>query len=422
MVEQNSTVSGPRGGLTRLGEYFGLTRIDWIVTAVALPLELINIAPGLLTVLAAVWWQALAYLLAAFVLLLWRRRYPKLVLLTLLLHQALFVPVFHHSLFMPTDVVFNPTEAFSIPYVPLFVVLVGVITVGTVCRPWVSAVLCTPAVIIPTLIFSAGHPLDASWYFVASVLWNGGAWAFGRFIGRSNQRISDLEMERLKLESAMEAERAHIAAELHDIVSHAVTVMLLHAAGGRKIIQTDHVRAAQALDVIVSVGTEATQELSRLLGLLKMNHDTKPGKPLAGLDDVASLVEAVRSAGIDVQIRETGLPRKLDASVGHTAYRAVQEALTNISKHVGPGTNATIALAWMPDALLIQISDTGPAQHSTPTRETSGYGLMGLQQRVAVAGGDISWGQHGEGFMVTLSLPVAKQAGEWRQTFPSVSS
>lgn len=393
--------------LLQIVRYLSLTKIDWIITTVAVPLELINIAPSLVTVLASVRWQALAYLSVAFVLLLWRRRFPKAVLVALLVHQALFAPIFHQSLFLPDSMVFNPTQAFVIPYIPLFVVLVAIVTVGSVCQPWISALLCVPAAILPPVIFTAGHPWDASWYVLASVLWIGGAWSFGRFVNRSTQRITDLETERLSLEAAMEAERAHLAAELHDIVSHAVTVMLLHAAGGRRIIETDPVRAGQALEVIVRVGTEATQELSRLLGLLKANQHMNTVKSLPTFDDIGPLVEAVQSAGIDVEVSQSGTPARLDASVGHTAYRAVQEALTNISKHVGPGTSASVDIEWKSDVLQINVLDTGPAGPAIETVSGSGYGLLGLQERVSVAGGTILWGPRETGFLVSLTLPVA---------------
>ncbi|WP_454810607.1 sensor histidine kinase [Paenarthrobacter nitroguajacolicus] len=411
----------PRAGdyVRRLMAYVHLNRIDWIVTAVAFALELINIMSSLITVLAGVRWQALGYLVIAFVLLLWRQRFPKLVLVAVLLHQALFVPIFHHELFMPPGMVFNPNQPLSIPYIPLFGVLVALISVGSSASLRTSALLCIPAAVLPTLIFSGGRPWEAPAYVVASILWAGGAWAFGRFVGRSSQRITDLEAERLRMEAAMEAERAHIAAELHDIVSHAVTVMLLHAAGGRRIIDTDPARAAKALEVIATVGTEATQELSRLLGLLKANQHMNTVKSLPTLEDIAPLVEAVQSAGIDVELSESGTPARVDASVGHTAYRAVQEALTNVSKHVGPGTKTTVAIEWKPDLLQIDVSDTGPAMPISEDRATSGYGLLGLQERVAVAGGKISWGPRGRGFFVSVSLPVTKQREGWYQPTPS---
>ncbi|WP_442781131.1 sensor histidine kinase [Arthrobacter sp. FX8] len=177
--------------------------------------------------------------------------------------------------------------------------------------------------------------------------------------------------------------------------------MMLHAAGGRRVIETDPQRAAQALEVIESVGTEATQELARLLRLLKAHHDIAADEqpnPLPTLDDIHGLIEPVRSAGIRVDVKASGEAGKLDPSVGHAAYRVVQESLTNISKHAGSGTNALIDLRWEPSALTLQISDDGGRRQNAPGTK-SGYGLLGLKERVEVAGGSIQWGAQGRRFL-----------------------
>src|SRR3989337_2123620 len=101
--------------------------------------------------------------------------------------------------------VFDPTQTFSIPYIPLFAVIVSVISVGAASSLWSSVALCIPAAVQPMLIFSAGRPLDAPWYVFAAALWVGGAWSFGRFVARSTQAISHLESERERTESTMAA-------------------------------------------------------------------------------------------------------------------------------------------------------------------------------------------------------------------------
>jgi signal transduction histidine kinase len=219
-----------------------------------------------------------------------------------------------------------------------------------------------------------------------------------------------LEEERRKAELAIAEERAHIAAELHDIVSHAVTVMMLHAAGGRKVIDSDPKRAAEALDVIESVGTEATQELARLLRLLRpigVKANAEQHGPLPTISDLDRLVEPVRLAGVHVNVKASGQAVKLDPSVGHAAYRVVQESLTNITKHAGPGTNALIELRWEPGALILNISDDGAGKPGNDHDRSTGYGLMGLEERVRVAGGSIEWGPHDEGFLLSAHLPAS---------------
>ncbi|GAA1863671.1 hypothetical protein GCM10009715_08610 [Paeniglutamicibacter psychrophenolicus] len=174
------------------------------------------------------------------------------------------------------------------------------------------------------------------------------------------------------------------------------------------MIDSDPQRAAQALDVIESVGTEATQELARLLKLLKL-HGEKANEeqqsPLPTLRDLEWLLKPVRSAGVHVDVKETGQAWKLDASVGHAAYRVVQESLTNIAKHAGPGTNALIELQWEPDSLTLNISDDGSGKSESPSAGGTGYGLIGLKARVEIAGGSIKWGPRDSGFFLNAHLP-----------------
>jgi signal transduction histidine kinase len=186
--------------------------------------------------------------------------------------------------------------------------------------------------------------------------------------------------------------------------------MMLHAAGGRKVIDSDPQRAAQALDVIESVGAEATQELARLLRLLKLHgeraNEEQQG-PRPTLNDLDWLLEPVRSAGVHVDVEATGRAWKLDPSVDHAAYRVVQESLTNITKHAGSGTHALIELQWEPRSLTLNISDDGAGQPDIPHDGGAGYGLIGLRERVEIAGGSIKWGPRGSGFFLSASLPAS---------------
>jgi signal transduction histidine kinase len=320
----------------------------------------------------------------------------------LLLHQAIFV------VFL-TPNYFTFSEVYRVPYMPITAVLVSLAAVASDRSLRQSLTACITAIALPVLVTAPGRPLDEDlWFIGTGAVWLTGAWAFGRFVARNRLRISSLEEERRKAEAAVAQERAHIAAELHDIVSHAVTVMMLHAAGGRRVIDTDPKRAAQALDVIESVGTEATQELARLLRLLKPHGgkaDEELQSPLPTLSDIDWLVEPVRSAGVHVDVKASGQAGKLDPSVGHAAYRVVQESLTNVTKHAGSGTNALIELRWEPRALTLTISDNGAGKPENPHNSSTGYGLMGLKERVEVAGGSIEWGPKDRGFFLSARLP-----------------
>jgi signal transduction histidine kinase len=381
----------------------GFTRADFTVVLLAFGLELASFFPatsGSLSGVLAV--AAFVYVAGGFIPLLWRHRAPTMVFAGLLLHQAIFV-VF------VTPNYFDFSEIYRVPYMPITTVLVALAAVASDMSLRQSLTACITAIALPVLVTSPGRPFDEDlWFIGTGAVWLGGSWAFGRFVARNRLRISSLEEERRRAEAAIVQERAHIAAELHDIVSHAVTVMMLHAAGARKVIDSDPQRAAQALDVIESVGTEAAQELARLLRLLKPHRgtaDEEQQTPLPTLSDIHGLIEPVRSAGVQVDMRASGEAGKLDPSVGHAAYRVVQESLTNISKHAGSGTNAIIDLRWGPRTLTLNISDDGGGRPENHLDGTSGYGLLGLKERVEVAGGSIEWGPQNRGFFLSARLP-----------------
>lgn len=403
MVQNQLPAAAANPSPAPAAKVFGFTRANVSVMLLAFVIELASFFPAtadsLQGVLAV---AAFVYVAAGFVPVLWRHRAPLLVLSALLLHQAVFV------VFM-TPNYFDFSEVYRVPYMPITAVLVALAAVASDRSLRQSLGAYITAVALPVLVTSPGRPVDEDlWFIGTGAVWLGGAWAFGRFVARNRLRVSALEEERRKAEAAVAQERAHIAAELHDIVSHAVTVMTLHAAGGRRVIDTDPERAAQALEVIESVGTEAAQELARLLRLLKPPPeaaDEEQQTPLPTLSDIDGLIGPVRSAGVQVDVKATGEVGKLDPSVAHAAYRVVQESLTNISKHAGSGTVAHIDLRWEPRNLTLNISDDGAGRPDNGHSGTSGYGLLGLKERVEVAGGSIEWGRKDRGFVLTARLP-----------------
>lgn len=367
---------------------------------------LIEVPPLLFTPLVSPsgnWILAPIYMLIGYTALLWRHRAPMRVYFFAMVHQTLFLPLFYPEFF-----IHRPDLA---PYLPLTAPPVAVAAVASAMPLWISLPACIPAIVLPTLLASGGRPIDDPYTVFATTVLVAGGWTFGRFAARNRRHIRLLEEERLRTDSAIKQERAHIAAELHDIVSHAVTVMMLHAAGGRRFIDSDPGRAARALEVIESVGTEASQELARLLGLLNTSPNATPPdtlRPLSGLGDLGNLVANVQSSGVNVLLKESGQPHRLDTSVDHASYRVVQEALTNVSKHAGPGTNVTVDVVWNRDSVTLRVCDDAAGKASARrANKPSGYGLVGLKERVAVAGGNIIWGRENGLFFVEASLPAA---------------
>lgn len=241
----------------------------------------------------------------------------------------------------------------------------------------------------------------------------------GRWARQSRERARLLdERRREEGRQAVAVERLRLARELHDIVSHAVTVMVLQASGARRVMAADPGRAEGAMATVEETGGRAMTELRRLLGVLRADDDRPEpvdgdgadGAPLQlqlrGLDDLAALVETARASGLEVEVETRGERGRLDASVDLAAFRVVQEGLTNVIKHAGPGTRAHLTLAWSDDSLVVELTDDGRGPGHASGLST-GYGLLGLRERVSVAGGQLSTRFLEQGFEVRARLPVA---------------
>jgi len=220
---------------------------------------------------------------------------------------------------------------------------------------------------------------------------------------------------------ALEAERARIAAELHDVVTHHVIVMVVQAGAARAVLAavpggepSGTADAIGALHAIEDSGRTAIAELRTMLGLLspatRGDPDGRTGKgsvaraPQPGVADLDDLVARVSAAGLPVELSVTGTPRPLPPGAGLTAYRVVQESLTNVIRHGGKQTRASVRLDWGAN-LVITVSDAGGGQDREPSVWTAGLGLLGLQQRLALYGGELAAGPRpGGGWQVRAEL------------------
>jgi signal transduction histidine kinase len=203
---------------------------------------------------------------------------------------------------------------------------------------------------------------------------------------------------------AVLAERTTLARELHDVVAHAVTLMVVQTGAARLALDDDPAAAREALLNVEHVGREATGDLRRLLGLLRDDSAADTLRPVPGIPALGALTEQMRRAGLDVRLDVLGdasavLPPSLSAS----AYRVVQEALTNVLKHAGP-TAVTVRIRYA-DPVCIEVVDEGPREVRPPA-PSSGHGLAGMRERVALFGGRLGAGREDEGFAVRVELPV----------------
>jgi signal transduction histidine kinase len=229
----------------------------------------------------------------------------------------------------------------------------------------------------------------------------GGLWVAGRAIRRRRFRERQLIVERDEgARAAVAEERARIARELHDVVAHAISVIVLQARGAR---HAEGAERDEALDAIETTGANALAEMRRLLHMLREDDEAVAMAPQPSLEQLDHLVAQVRDAGMPVEVRVEGERRPLPPGVDVSAYRIVQEALTNALKHAGPA-RARVAIRFGDDALELEITDTGQGGGANGT---GGHGLVGMRERVAVFGGRLDSGPQSEGgYAVKARLPL----------------
>jgi signal transduction histidine kinase len=203
-------------------------------------------------------------------------------------------------------------------------------------------------------------------------------------------------------ERAAAAERTRIARELHDIVAHHLSVVVLQAAGARASGKA----AEAALEKIEHSGRQALTETRRLLGVLRESAEETGLTPQPGVGELEVLAQSVRAAGLPVNLVISGAPAALPAAVDVSVYRIVQEALTNVLKHAGPA-RADVTIGCADEAVIIEITDNGTREPRDWT-QAGGHGLAGMRERAAIFGGELRAGPRpGGGFAVRARLPLA---------------
>ena len=268
----------------------------------------------------------------------------------------------------------------------------------------------------------AAGPLDP---VLSSVLYNLGfnllyflsAYFFGNLAWLSARRKAELEHNAAELRRSQErnthgaivAERVRIARDLHDVVAHHVSVMGVQAGAARRVLDTDPELSRAALQTVEETARTAIGELRGLLGVLRAE-DQPEAEPLSGtpgLEQLPDLVSTARSTGLQVEHGVYGDPRPVPDGVALSAYRVVQEALTNVVRHAG-AHKADVRVRYLDTTLEVEITDDGRGRGGRPT---NGFGLLGMRERVAVHGGELEAGpRRGTGFRVRASLPIEEKS------------
>jgi signal transduction histidine kinase len=297
-----------------------------------------------------------------------------------------------------------------------------IVTVRGRTRASLGALMVALTVILVTQILIRVHQLPADrgqsslLAAVALVI----AWMTGYSVRQRRLYAQMLRHEAAS--SAVAGERLRIARELHDVVAHSMSVIAVQAGYGQYVIDTSPASAREALGAIQATSTDALEEMRRMLGLLRQHEQqntaagrepsrSAPLAPAPGLGDLDRLIERTRAAGLAVAVGRSGPVRMVPAGVDLSAYRIIQEALTNVVKHAGSGARCTVSLGYENKVLQVRIADDGglplvPAA-GVPAETGSGHGLTGMRERAHLCGGEFTAGPLADGgFQVTAMLPL----------------
>jgi signal transduction histidine kinase len=330
-----------------------------------------------------------------------RRRFPLAVLATSVASGLVFV-----ALGLPPDMLWVaiPVAVYSVAaYGDRWVALAGL----AVAEAGLAVVQLTP-----------GRTGVNTW--VGNMGFLAAAWLLGHFVGvrrlyvlRLEERTAELEQAREELAGrAVTEERLRLARELHDVVAHAMSVIAVQSGVGAHIANTQPKEAAKALGAIEATSRAALEELRRLLGVLRQA-DGPQGDlaPVPGLADLEGLLAELAKAGLAVKLRVNGTRPPLPAGVDLSAYRIVQEALTNVVKHAG-SARAQVVIGYGDQDVTVEVTDDGRGAVTSVSdgRAGTGHGLIGMRERVQAFGGELEAGPRpGGGFRVAARLPLAAE-------------
>jgi signal transduction histidine kinase len=312
-----------------------------------------------------------------------------------------------------------------------FAILVYVYTAAAHCprRRSLAGLAATEAMLLlvwlarPRLIGDTGT-LVVDGLIVAAAWWLGdGTRRRQEAVAEARRRAEELERAREELaRRAVTEERLRIARELHDVVAHSMSIIAVQSGVGVHVLDSQPEEARKALVAVEATSRQALVEMRRLLGVLRQEHEPRGSlAPAPGLAEVETLAAEVARAGVRVEVRIEGTPAELPAGLDLSAYRIVQEALTNVLKHARPAA-ATVRVAYKPGQLVIEVTDNGQGLGSAFGRRSTdsdpagqrpaGSGIAGMRERAALYGGTLEAGPlPGGGFRVAATLPVEEVPG-----------
>ena len=295
-------------------------------------------------------------------------------------------------------------------------VMVGLYTVASLCSRRESLIAAGITAIALALVLLVAEEISAD-IVVSNYVIFGTAWILGDNVRTRRAYTANLEERAEQLERDREAstrraaaeERERIAREMHDIVAHSVSVMVVQAGAARRVLESraNPDSATDALRQIEDTGRSALTDMRRMLGIIRNPQDAADLSPQPSITRLDSLIAQARDAGVEVEHEVVGDPRPLPSAMDLSAYRIVQEALTNTIKHAGPA-RARVVVRYMPDRIEIEVEDDGRgAARELRNGKSGGHGLVGMRERAALYGGLVTAGPRpGGGYSVQATLPL----------------
>jgi signal transduction histidine kinase len=252
----------------------------------------------------------------------------------------------------------------------------------------------------------------------------------GEVVHDRRLRILELEERAIKAEAEREllareavlSERSNIARDLHDVVAHGMSVMVVQAGAAQRLVRLQPERAEAALEQIQQTGREALTEMRRMLGVLRSDQEVAQLGPQPTLDDLAAVVQRCTDAGIPTELAVHGEPHTRSAGAEMAAYRVVQEALTNVMKHAGRPARAVVKVTHTADAVSLEVVDDGVGATERDLAASTGHGLVGMRERVELYHGTLRAGPRpGGGFRVAATIPLGPAQHEARRDLSAAS-
>jgi signal transduction histidine kinase len=305
------------------------------------------------------------------------------------------------------------------PVVPLLASVIAIyalITGAGPIRSLVGAVIGLTAVGVETVLQRKGFG-----NFAFAAVFIAGAILVGRTVAHRTRQTVHLQHRAATLERTAQAharaaaeaaqrERARIARELHDIIAHSLSVIVVQAGAAEQVMAKDPHRAREALAAVQDTGRDALAEMAHLVGMLREDAAEIGLAPQPGVADLPQLVEQARQNGLTVELHVEGEPRPLPPGPELSLYRIVQESLTNVRKHAR-AARATVQLTYAPHGIAVDVHNTGPAVPPGDGLPSGGHGLIGMRERIALYGGTLDAGkcEHG-GYRVHANIPLEPRA------------